>query len=199
VTEPLPLSVAPRNKAASNDEAGTPVVARRVHAPGTVVSVWGDIAMLYNVHMYVTVRVKVNNIEAGTMREGIEKAEQGTDLAELFPYAVLHRGRIESEFAEEVSAYLVDVVGDDEYVHSKAFDANKNVAPPEIGAKPESDLAVTANACKSSDDVPSAIQRLLANAKDYVDEYVLVSKADIETVQKALRGLGITPREAQAY
>jgi len=154
--------------------------------------------MLYNDHLYVTVRVKVNNIEAGTMREGIEKAEQETDLAELFPYAVLHRGRIETEFAEEVTAYLVDVVGDDGFVHSKAFDANKNVAPPDIAGNPESNLAATANNCESCEELPSAAQRLLANAKDYTDGYALVSNVEIEAMQKVLKNLGITPNEPQA-
>jgi hypothetical protein len=67
----------------------------------------------FDVHLYPVVRVKVAGITADSPQAAIQQALSQTDL-----YAACEAG---GEFAEEVSHYLVDVVGDAEYEQSRWF------------------------------------------------------------------------------
>ena len=64
--------------------------------------------MRYDVHLYVTVRVKVSDIEAGSQVEAIKLADEmfGKDAV-----AMVSTG----EYADEVLGALVDEQGDEEY------------------------------------------------------------------------------------
>jgi hypothetical protein len=79
--------------------------------------------MKYNVHIYATVRVKVCGVEANSQVEAMKMAEVNTDLHELFPYKTQADGT-ETEYAEEVTGYLVDQHGDEEYTHTRYYDAD---------------------------------------------------------------------------
>lgn len=68
----------------------------------------------YDVHIYAVVRVKVSGVEADNMPEAIESAVEQADIDELFPHRVYPWG-VETEDAEEIVGYLVDVVGDGEH------------------------------------------------------------------------------------
>ena len=77
------------------------------------------------VHIYATVRVKVTNVEAGDQLGACKLAE------EHLPAWLLHRQfdtsdmpcHIESiDYDEEILAYMVDVVGDDEYELSNVYE-----------------------------------------------------------------------------
>ncbi len=72
--------------------------------------------MRYRVHCYVVVRVPVY-VEAESHKDAMEKAANDTDFHSLFT-------RNEIEYAEEISGYLVDEDGDEEYDHSCAYDTN---------------------------------------------------------------------------
>lgn len=70
--------------------------------------------MKYNVHLYAVVRVKIEDIEAGSQTEAIEKAEERfyADPDQLIRVA---------EYADEVEAALVDEQGDPEYLNSRHY------------------------------------------------------------------------------
>lgn len=68
----------------------------------------------YDVHLYAVVRVKVSGVEACSMENAIEKAEGATPLHQMFD-------RGDMEYAEEITHYLVDVEGDEEYMQTKWF------------------------------------------------------------------------------
>lgn len=68
----------------------------------------------YDVHLFAVVRRKVSDVNATSHREAIESALAKTDLYTCF-------GGPETEYAEELSHFLVDVVGDDEYAHSQWY------------------------------------------------------------------------------
>ena len=72
-------------------------------------------------HLFVIVRVKVPGVEASTHEEAVEKARQqaGQDFYERFATP-------DSEYAEEISHYLVDVTGDPEYNQSRWFYSEQN-------------------------------------------------------------------------
>lgn len=71
---------------------------------------------LHNVHLYLTFRIKIPNVAAANTRAAAEKAERE------FKYSDHHGS--EYEYAEEITAALVDVVGDDEYMHSETIEFN---------------------------------------------------------------------------
>lgn len=68
----------------------------------------------YDVHLFPVVRIKVSGVAAASQREAIDAALAQTDL-----YA--HFNRSECEFAEELSHFLVDVGGDNQYEQSRWF------------------------------------------------------------------------------
>lgn len=70
--------------------------------------------MKYDVHLFTVVRVKVPGVEAESHSEAAKKAAEQTDMNALFNDAA--RG---TEWADEHSHALVDVVGDKDYTKSK--------------------------------------------------------------------------------
>lgn len=68
----------------------------------------------YDVHLFAVVRRKVAGIDATSHREAIEATLVKTDLYACFDGT-------EAEYAEELSHFLVDVVGDDEYAQSQWY------------------------------------------------------------------------------
>ena len=69
----------------------------------------------FDVHLFAVVRVKIPNVVASSHREAIAWAvEHSGDLYERFVSA-------DSDFAEEFSHFLVDVVGDQQYEQSQWF------------------------------------------------------------------------------
>jgi hypothetical protein len=75
----------------------------------------------YSVHCYATVRVKLPGIPAGSPREAARRA------AEQFNW---DRHQAQAHFADEVSEFLVDRDGDEDFSRSVRFDGELN----EIGA-----------------------------------------------------------------
>lgn len=86
----------------------------------------------YDVHHYMVVRVKVQNVEAPDQLTAIARSE---DDAYEFARSSLEgrgthwdRGVINYEFAEESVGALVDEVGDEEYINSVFYDLSKEGA-----------------------------------------------------------------------
>jgi hypothetical protein len=67
----------------------------------------------YTVHCFVSVRVKLTDVEATSYRDAIEQAIAKFDWD-------LHRQ--EAEYADEFIEFLVDVDGDEAYSQSQWFD-----------------------------------------------------------------------------
>jgi hypothetical protein len=79
--------------------------------------------MQYDVHIFAVVRVKVCGVEAKSQVDAIKKAEADVNLSEAFLNTPLRSSHpVETEFAEEIQSFLVDVVGDDDYSETCAFD-----------------------------------------------------------------------------
>lgn len=80
--------------------------------------------MKYDVHIYVTVRVKVSSIEAESHKEAMEKA---TAIAEPELYPMFDHcigdNISDVEYGEEISGYLVDEANDTEYSKTRFYDA----------------------------------------------------------------------------
>lgn len=68
----------------------------------------------YNVHLYPVIRVKLNGIEADSQTEAIKKAEDKFFNGEFD----------EKEAADEISGYLVDEQGDEDYTNSNWYEAD---------------------------------------------------------------------------
>lgn len=89
--------------------------------------------MKYRVHLYVTIRFVLEGVEAASQLEAIEKAEKKilTDL---------NQGRMnlyEHEYADEVTGYLVDEEGDEEFLNSVSYDQDKKpITAPPVTAPP---------------------------------------------------------------
>jgi hypothetical protein len=79
--------------------------------------------MRYDVHLYVTVRVKVPDIEAANQLEAIEVAESRffEDCNQLAR---------QGEYADEITAALVDEQGDRDYENSRL-----HLPDPDVGWK----------------------------------------------------------------
>jgi hypothetical protein len=74
---------------------------------------------LFDVHLFAVVRLKVSGVPAPTMTDAIPAALERIPAPSLY-------GRFSSpdtEYAEEISHYLVDVVGDTEFAQSRFFDS----------------------------------------------------------------------------
>ena len=87
--------------------------------------------MKYDVHLYATVRVKVSGIEADSMVEAIVQATKiGLDLT--FPttnHPTFEGHRVYSEYADEVTYYLVDESDDEDHENSKWFNEKMREEP----------------------------------------------------------------------
>jgi hypothetical protein len=86
----------------------------------------GNPIMKFNVHLYVSVRVKVANVEAASQLEAVEKAVNGVDLGELINRGGGHSDQngfgIESiTYAEDITDALVDVARDTDLSGSQWF------------------------------------------------------------------------------
>lgn len=68
----------------------------------------------YDVHLFAVARRKVSGVNATSHRKAIKSALAETDLYACFNGA-------ETEYAEELCHFLVDVVGDDEYAQSQWY------------------------------------------------------------------------------
>lgn len=68
---------------------------------------------LYDVHVYVVGRLTYLGVSAESMEEAIKKTDAEQSYARDIQYA---------EYAEEITGYLVDLEGDDDYSKSAAFD-----------------------------------------------------------------------------
>ena len=73
--------------------------------------------MLYNVHVYPIVHVKVCGVEAESQEEAMKKVDATADF-----HSLLDRDDI--EYAEDVDCFLVDEQGDTEYENSVWYDKN---------------------------------------------------------------------------
>jgi hypothetical protein len=88
--------------------------------------------MKYQVHIYATVRVKTEPIEANSQLEAMQKADE-LNLHEIFDRAITRKFDPEIEhieYAEEITGYMVDNVGDEEFAGSRFYDANKEPESP---------------------------------------------------------------------
>jgi hypothetical protein len=79
--------------------------------------------MKYDVHIFAVVRVKVAGIGAESQTEAIVKAEDSVDLYRLFhnPGAFSVEA---AEFADGISHYLVDEVGDSTHERSRFYETD---------------------------------------------------------------------------
>lgn len=86
--------------------------------------------MKYDVHIYASVRVKVYGVEAATQAEAIEKACSlaDGDFLGMFPDCTPEEensvpdGTVASGgYAEDITGFLVDQCGDEEYEHSRSY------------------------------------------------------------------------------
>lgn len=69
--------------------------------------------MKYDVHVYHTVRSKFSNIKAESYEDAIKKTE-----------SMSYKDADETEHAEDVTSYVVDLVGDDDLSKSLLFDVD---------------------------------------------------------------------------
>lgn len=84
---------------------------------------------LYDVHLRIPVRFKFRNVEAASPEEAISKVDHSDELRGLASEKVMlswDKGPIEHiEMDESVAlSGLVDLVGDDEYLHSVDFESD---------------------------------------------------------------------------
>jgi two-component SAPR family response regulator len=70
--------------------------------------------MVYDIHVFTLVRVKVEGIEANTMPEAIERARASVDFMSLLSHSKYN-------WAEEHSHYLVDLQGSSDYSESRWY------------------------------------------------------------------------------
>ena len=66
----------------------------------------GDFMPRYVVHVYAVVRVPIKGVNAESPEEAVKKVDEEINLHEI-----LDKGEV--EYAEDVTEYLVDEVGDD--------------------------------------------------------------------------------------
>lgn len=81
--------------------------------------------MKHDVHILAVVRVKRTGIEADSQVEAIKKAEEMTDLNELFNRG--GDGDLSTEYADDIDSFHVDEENDPEFERSTWYD--KNYAP----------------------------------------------------------------------
>ena len=72
---------------------------------------------IYDVHLFPLVRVKVRGVEADSQIAAIGKAEAMVNLPRLFD----RTGEVDTEYAEEISHFLVDEEGDPDFERSEWY------------------------------------------------------------------------------
>jgi hypothetical protein len=77
--------------------------------------------MKYDVHIFAVVRVTVGSVEAQTQKAAIRKAVDSTDLYEIFAGE-------NTDYAEEITSYLVDEVGDEGHRNTRCYRDKHHVA-----------------------------------------------------------------------
>lgn len=87
--------------------------------------------MKYDVHAYMTVRVKVSGIEAENQVDAIGAALHRIEGTRLFPFTDLGNG-IEYDDADEFTGFLVDEEGDHTYERTQSYLAD-GVTPANLG------------------------------------------------------------------
>jgi hypothetical protein len=75
--------------------------------------------MKFDVHIFTVVRVKISGVEAESHAEAAKKANESVDMNALFNSERFLTQDVVTEWADEHSHALVDVVGDTEYTKSK--------------------------------------------------------------------------------
>jgi hypothetical protein len=70
--------------------------------------------MMYDVHIFAVVRLKVEGVQADNQQEAIHQAFQSIDLHAQFDGA-------NTAYADEISSYMVDEVGDAEYGRTQCY------------------------------------------------------------------------------
>lgn len=73
---------------------------------------------LFNVHLYPSVRVMFPNVEAESHDDALRIAQQ------LFLQQQTRNANVTGEYADEMNGALIDVVGDDTFIQSIAYDEN---------------------------------------------------------------------------
>ena len=79
---------------------------------------------LYDVHIYATARIKVAGVEADSQPDAIREA---LDLVEITPLLrcgdqiAKRHGAVEVDDAEEITGFLVDEVGDEDFRNSRSY------------------------------------------------------------------------------
>jgi len=79
--------------------------------------------MKYNVHVYVTVRVKVLDVEANSPEEAIKRVRDHVNLNDLMNRSHPLSNVEDVEFVDEITGYLVDEQGDEEHERSRFYEA----------------------------------------------------------------------------
>lgn len=93
----------------------------------------------YNVHSFLTVRVKVEGIEADSHKDAIATVENDHRLSREIAKMVFYDKPGEEISAIEMdeapaTAFIVDVCGDDDFENSLSFDVDDDGEPVPIGA-----------------------------------------------------------------
>ena len=78
--------------------------------------------MKYNVHVYVTVRVRVLDVEATSQDEAIKRVRDHVNLNNDLMNRSHPLSNVEDvEFVDEITGYLVDEQGDEEHERSRFY------------------------------------------------------------------------------
>ena len=79
--------------------------------------------MKYNVHVYVTVRVRVLDVEATSQEEANKRVRDSVNLNDLMNRSHPLSNVEDVEFVDEITGYLVDEQGDEEHERSRFYEA----------------------------------------------------------------------------
>ncbi len=96
----------------ASEQSATTLVTDQPSLPGRTPDSPSILLRLFDVHIFAVVRVKVENVSAHTYAQAIHEAHLRVNLDERF----------NGDWTEEVTEYLVDVAGDEDYSHSRYFD-----------------------------------------------------------------------------
>lgn len=165
---------------------------------------------LYDVHSYSVVRFKFTNIEAPDQKAAIAAVEADSTLtaeaAALISYDKPGSkiAAIEVDEGAPAVGYLVDEVGDDEYVHSNSYDVDRFGNVVTIGKRPGENVPLNKlqrAALEGSGDLH--LETLVAEAPDqftllnqlelefddHLPAYILKALAHVMSPEEALKGL----------
>ena len=79
--------------------------------------------MKYNVHVYVTVRVRVLDVEATSQEEAIKRVRDHVNLNDLMNRSHPLSNVEHVECGDEITGYLVDEQGDQKHERSRFYEA----------------------------------------------------------------------------